>query len=247
MELSKTRFNLYASLGSAKMRRRHGLFVVEGYKCVSDTLRSYIPEALIVKKGCISTNIPACDCPTYEVASEQMQKLSNLSVHSDIIGIFRIQECSADVDFKVSDGLYVVLDGVQDPGNLGTIVRTCHWFGLFKIFASRDTVDIYNPKTIQATMGSIGRVKVTYCNLNELFDANPDMPVYGTLLEGDDVFTTKLSRRGFIVMGNEGSGITDDVKSRVTKPLFIPPATSDHSESLNVSIATAIIVSQIVK
>lgn len=246
MELSKTRLNLYASLGSAKMRRRHGLFVVEGYKCISDTLKGYTLESLVAQKGCTS-NMAQFGCPVYEVTPEHMQKISNLSAHSDMIGIFRLKECGADVDLKVSEGLYVVLDGVQDPGNLGTIVRTCHWFGIFRIFASKDTVDIFNPKTVQATMGSIGSVDVTYCNLHELFDANRDMPVYGTMLEGEDVFATKLSKRGFIVMGNEGKGIRNDIKSCITKPLFIPPATSDHSESLNVSIATAIIISQIVK
>lgn len=252
MELSKTKMNIYATLGAAKMRRKHGLFMAEGRKCVSDLLRSFSPAAILVEKG--ASMLPdalfaATDAAPemYVATPEQMKRISNLSTHSDVIGIFRLPEQPANIDYALPDGLYLMLDGVQDPGNLGTIIRTCHWFGILKIFASHDTVDVFNPKTLQATMGSAGRVEVTYCNLGDVLDANPSLPVYGTLLEGVDVFHTELDRSGFIIMGNEGKGLSADMRKRISKPLFIPPATSDHSESLNVSIATAIVISQFVK
>lgn len=249
--LSKTKLSVYASLGSAKMRRKHGLFIVEGEKCVADTMHSFTPEAIIVRKGAYAVDelmrMGYRDISRYEADGEQMHKLSNLSTPSDVVGVFRLPESSSDSDLKVDEGLYIVLDGVQDPGNLGTIVRTCHWFGIFRLFASRDTVDIFNPKAIQATMGSVGRVEVTYCDLNVLLDSNPDMPVYGTLLEGEDIFSAALSKNGFIIMGNEGNGISKGMRERISRPLFIPPAGADHSESLNVSIATAVVVAQFVR
>lgn len=252
MELSKTKMNIYATLGSAKMRRKHGLFVAEGRKCVSDLMRSFSPVALIIEKGssceCDWSHIAAGGVPDVCVATpEQMNKISNLSTHPDVIGVFKLPDSPAVDDFKLPNALYMILDGVQDPGNLGTIIRTCHWFGISAIFASHDTVDVFNPKTLQATMGSAGRVKVTYCNLCDVIDANPSMPVYGTLLEGTDIFNTELDNSGFIVMGNEGKGLSPAMRERISKPLFIPPATADHPESLNVSIAAAIVLSQFVK
>lgn len=242
MELSKTKFNLYCSLGTTKMRRRHGLFTVEGEKSVADSLASFNVEAVI----CVRGFKPSADMsrhPLYEVSAGEMRRLSNLSTPSDVMAVYRLPGVVDDKPVAVPPDLYVVLDGIQDPGNLGTIVRTCHWFGLRHIFASLDTVDIYNPKTIQSTMGSLGHVDVTYCNLSELFEANPQLPVYGTLLEGRNIFREKLGKTGFIVMGNEGNGISEGLRSRITNPLTIPPGSQDHSESLNVAIATAITIS----
>ena len=137
---------------------------------------------------------------------------------------------------------YLILDGVQDPGNLGTIIRTCHWFGITTIFASLDTVDIYNPKTVQATMGSLGKVRVLYRDLEEIIASNPGVPVYGTLLEGESLYRVHPDRRGFIVMGNEGNGISENIRKLVDNPVTIPPYGHDHGESLNVAVATAITV-----
>lgn len=256
--LSKTKLSIYASLGSAKMRRKHGLFIVEGEKCVNDTLRSFTPEAIIVRKGGATSVVDSFlmrgqndmrgeNMAIYEADGDRMHKLSNLSTPSDVVGVFRLPAVPDECNLKVDDGLYVVLDGVQDPGNLGTIVRTCHWFGIFRIFASDDTVDIFNPKALQATMGSVGRVEVTYCDLNALLDSNPGMPVYGTLLDGENIFNAGLGKKGFIIMGNEGKGISKGMRERISKPLLIPPASDDHSESLNVSIATAIVLAQFVR
>lgn len=245
MELSKTKFGVYASLSSAKMRRRHALFTIEGEKSVADTIDHFEVEAVLYTDRYEGSR-HYDPSKTFHVGEEAMKKLSNLATPSCIMAVYRIPEREAALPAGISDGLYVVLDGVQDPGNLGTIVRTCHWFGIRHIFASNDTVDIYNPKTVMSTMGSIAKVKVTYCDLDSLFMANPVMPVYGMSLAGDDIFRTRLEKRGFIVMGNEGKGISEKVRRYVSHPLFIPPGNEDHSESLNVAIATGITVAQFV-
>lgn len=142
--------------------------------------------------------------------------------------------------------LCLALDGVQDPGNLGTIVRVADWFGIDTILCSHDTADIYNPKVVQATMGSIARVNVIYIDLPVLLDKLPSgFPVYGTLLDGSDIYSSSLTTHGIIVMGNEGNGISQSVRDRVTSRLLIPSfASGDTAESLNVAIATAIVCSE---
>ena len=242
MELSKTKLNMFSSLGSAKMRKKYGLFTVEGEKSVADTIDIFTPEAVIFERGHVPAYVPA-GTPLYETGHDEMGKLSNLTTPPSVMAVYRIPK-STDADLEVGPGLYVVLDGIQDPGNLGTIVRTCHWFGIYTIFASKDTVDIFNPKSVQATMGSVAKVNVRYCDIGLLLDRNPDIPVYGTLLEGENIFKAKLGRNGFIVMGNEGKGISDEIRERISIPLNIPPAGTDHSESLNVSVAAAITIAQ---
>ena len=242
MELSKSKFSTYSSLASAKMRRKHGLFAVEGEKSVEDTIDAFSIEALICESG----HVPpyATGRPVYEVSSDTMRRLSSLSTPPRVIAIYRLPEPTDPDNLPIEKRLYMVLDGVQDPGNLGTIVRTCHWFGIYTIFASMNTVDIFNPKCVQSTMGSIARVRVVYCDLERLFKNNPVMPVYGTLLEGMDIYRAELGDKGFIVMGNEGKGISPELRKSITNPLFIPPANADHGESLNVAIAAAVTLSQ---
>lgn len=244
MNLSKSKFNLYASLGSAKMRKRNGLFCVEGMKSVSDTLHAFEAEAFIFAGSEKPEFIPE-DANVFEVSREQMSRLSSLSTPSDVMAVYKMPQRRALSDFGIlSPGLYMLLDGVQDPGNLGTIIRTCHWFGIFDIFASFDTVDVFNPKTVQSSMGSIASVNVTYCDLCELIQDNKRFSVFGTLLDGDNIYNSPLDHNGFIVMGNEGKGISEEVRRLVTNPISIPPASDDHSESLNVAIAAAITLSQ---
>ena len=244
MELSKTKLSRYAGLASRKLRERRGIFIVEGRKAVADTLHSFVPEALLVADG--SSFPEPVSCPVYEVSESDMRRISNLTTPSDVAAIYRLPEPQADIKIDPSK-LYLMLDGVQDPGNLGTIIRTCHWFGIFTILASKGTADVFNPKTLQATMGSVGHVEVVYCDLENIIAENPGMPVWGTLLEGNDIFREKLEPRGFLVMGNEGNGISDAIRALITHPLNIPPATPDHGESLNVSIATAVALAQFVK
>lgn len=242
--LSKTKTSLYSSLSSKKMREKHGLFLVEGEKSVSDLLGKFELEALI----CLD---PECDTVRnhsdrnriYLTDRNGMRKLSSLITPPTVAAVFRLPE-GPEEPANLPEGeeaLYLMLDGVQDPGNLGTIIRTAHWFGIRTIYASRDTADLYNPKTIQATMGSLGQVKVIYTDLEKLTRLYPSMPVYGLLLDGRNINESGLGNRGFIVMGNEGNGISCAMRERVTVPLLIPPYNPDyHGESLNVSIATAI-------
>jgi len=242
MELSKTKFNIYSSLGSAKMRRKHGLFCVEGEKSVADTIGKYVADAVICLKN-RRTEFAQFGYDIYEVTDAEMRHLSNLSTPSTVMAVYRLPQANKTENLHLSgNGLYLVLDGVQDPGNLGTIIRTCHWFGISRIFASRDTADVFNPKTIQSTMGSVARVRVDYVDLQELFETNNNIPIYGTLLEGENIFKADLSNNGFILMGNEGKGISESLRSYITNPLFIPPGGPDHSESLNVAVAAAITI-----
>ena len=236
-----------ASLSQRKMRRRHSLFVAEGSKCVSDTLGLFplrfvvaTPEAV---KGGIASSVP--ENSLFSASEEVMNKMSSLSTPPDMLAVYELPE-QGDIPQPEAGELSLVLDGVQDPGNLGTIVRASHWFGVKVIYCSPDTVDIFNPKALMATMGSIGHISIYYTPLVPLLkEAVNRIPVYGTLLDGEDIYSSALSRGGLILMGNEGKGLSDDVKAFITKSLTIPPANpDDHAESLNVGVATAVVLSQ---
>lgn len=246
MELSKARQSIYSQLSKRKMRDRHNLFVVEGRKSVEDTIGVFKAEAVITIDCDLVPESWGCSGILQEVSRPVMEKISSLSTAPDVIAVYRIPEGFYDnVPDPCEGKLHLLLDGIQDPGNLGTIMRTAHWFGIDRIYASRDTVDIFNPKTIQSTMGSLGRVEIIYCDLAELVEKNPDMPVYGTLLDGENIYKATLGEHGFIIMGNEGKGISESLRKRITSPLLIPPYDySNHSESLNVAIATAVTLSQ---
>lgn len=191
---------------------------------------------------------------------EDIKKVSFLQHPQGKLGIFKLPEqtktkageCETTVgaERKVLLGeneLALALDGVQDPGNLGTIIRVADWFGIERIFCSMDTADCWNPKVVQATMGSIARVKMYYLNLKELINSLPtDYPIYGTLLDGEDIYEEKLSANGLIVMGNEGNGISAAIRQRVNRKLLIPNFSvgTTRAESLNVAIATAVVCSE---
>lgn len=246
MELSKARLSIYSQLSKRKMRDRHNLFIVEGRKSVEDTIGVFKAEAVVTTDRNLVPESWGCARILHEVPRSVMEKISSLSTASDIVAVYRIPDGFYDkVPAPCKNKLYLLLDGIQDPGNLGTIMRAAHWFGIGRIYASRDTVDIYNPKTIQATMGSLGRVEIVYCDLAGLIDENPEMPVYGTLLDGENIYEATLEGHGFIIMGNEGNGISESLRTRITTPLLIPPYDcSNHPESLNVAIATAVTLSQ---
>lgn len=246
MEISKTKASLFASLRSKKLRQKHGMFLAEGEKCVADTLDAFELVNLIASKNWIDINKEAFKSYADRIltAPEQtLKKISSLSTPPDVIAVFRIPETTLIPD--ISEKLVLLLDGIQDPGNLGTIIRTADWFGVNIIFASQDTVDVYNPKTVQSTMGSLKRVNICYTDLKTLIKKYPEMPVYGTLLNGKNMFNSNLGNFGLIVMGNEGNGISDDVRELINHPLLIPPHNQkSHGESLNVAIATAITLAE---
>ena len=175
--------------------------------------------------------------------SQQMARISQFDNPSDVIAVYEKPVDTIDTG-RVAASLNIVLDNIQDPGNLGTIIRLADWFGIRDIFASKTTVDVYNHKVVQATMGAIARVKVHYGDLEELFETYPDLPVYGTFLDGEDIYRSELGKAGFVIFGNEGQGITAKVAKHVNQRLLIPKAKTAGSESLNVGVAAAITISE---
>lgn len=247
MELSKTKANLLSSLSTKKMREKHGLFLAEGSKCVLDTLGAFELINIVARPHWIEAHkndLMELDDEIILMASEDViRKISSLSTPTEVLAVFRIPE--PELAVLNNDELYLMLDGIQDPGNLGTIVRTADWFGFDKVICSRETVDIYNPKAIQSTMGSLKRVKVIYADLENLILENEIKRIYGTMLEGENIFNKNLHNSGVIIMGNEGNGISEKLRKLVNDPLLIPPYRKEaHPESLNVAIATAITLAQ---
>lgn len=244
MEISKTKTSLLATLHTKKMRLRHGLFLAEGDKCVTDMLGAFRLENLIAKQSWLDRKgIPHGVEPDKLLTASDaaMAKISSLSTEPEVIAVFRMPDEDAGCPVLEKDKLYLLLDGIQDPGNLGTIIRTADWFGFYQIFASKDTVDVFNPKTVQSTMGSLQRVRVVYTDLASLIERNGIKDVYGTLLDGKNMFESNIGKSGVIIMGNEGNGISEGLRKYVNCPLLIPPyGDGGHGESLNVAVATAI-------
>lgn len=243
-EISKGKLQLLSSLRNKKMRERNSLFVAEGFKCVSDMVPAFNTHCIVAEKGFDITGILPSDFPAdkiYTASPESMKKMSSLSSPAKVLAAFELPEPDTDINPLNSDSLYLMLDGIQDPGNLGTIIRTADWFGFDTIYASHDTADVFNPKTIQSAMGSIARVRIIYTDLKKLIEKSDAINVYGLLLDGKNMFNEKLERSGVIIMGNEGNGLSEEIRKIVTNSLLIPAyGTREHAESLNVAIATAI-------
>ncbi len=248
--LSKARIKQIHSLEQRKYRRAEGLFVAEGHKLVGELLVAghrpvyicHTPQWIEMHNNSyLSTS---AHCPTDAVSDEELRKVSLLQHPQQVLALFAIPQWQLPAPQEGIQELMLALDGVQDPGNLGTICRIADWFGIENIICSQDTVDIFNPKAIQATMGAISRVHIHYTNLQEfLYEASAsNVPVYGTFLDGKNIYERTLSAHGLIVMGNEGKGISADIAQTVTDRLFIPnyPAERTTTESLNVAVATAI-------
>jgi TrmH family RNA methyltransferase len=243
--ISKNKIKYIRSLELKKNRNKEGKFVAEGFKVVDDLL-ALQPADLIVATGeWLWDKHFGAETEVIEVTDEELKKVSFLQHPQQVLAVFR-QATSGDYSINSSE-LSLALDGVQDPGNLGTIIRIADWFGITHIYCSQDTADVYNPKVVQATMGSIARVKVEYGDLLGLVESLPaDVPVYGTLLDGDNIYQQKLENRGLIVMGNEGKGISPALAKKVNHKLLIPnfPEGRATADSLNVAIATAITCSE---
>ena len=243
--ISKNKIKYIRSLELKKNRNKEGKFVAEGFKVVDDLL-ALQPADLIVATGeWLQGKHFGAETEVIEVTDEELKKVSFLQHPQQVLAVFK-QATSGDYSINTSE-LSLALDGVQDPGNLGTIIRIADWFGITHIYCSQDTADVYNPKVVQATMGSIARVKVEYGDLLGLVESLPaDVPVYGTLLDGDNIYQQKLENRGLIVMGNEGKGISHALAKKVNHKLLIPnfPEGRATADSLNVAIATAITCSE---
>lgn len=233
--LSKNQIKLIKSLELKKNRKREGLFVAEGPKVVGDLLKAgFKPHTIFSTQPRDNAQI---------VTDEELRRISFLQHPQEVLALLYIPETP---HVKTLEGrLSLALDGVQDPGNVGTIIRIADWFGIDSIFCSMDTADVYNPKVVQATMGSLAHVPIIYCDLQELM-ANANVPVYGTLLDGTNIYEQELSKEGVIVMGNEGNGISEEIRKLVSRKLLIPNfnINTETAESLNVAIATAITCSE---
>ena len=243
--ISKNKIKYIRSLELKKNRNKEGKFVAEGFKVVDDLLALQPADLIVATQEWLHGKHLADQTEVIEVTEEELKKVSFLQHPQQVLAVFR-QATSGDYSINTSE-LSLALDGVQDPGNLGTIIRIADWFGITHIYCSQDTADVYNPKVVQATMGSIARVKVEYGNLLALVESLPaDVPVYGTLLDGDNIYQQPLENRGLIVMGNEGKGISPALAKKVNRRLLIPnfPEGRATADSLNVAIATAITCSE---
>ena len=242
--LSNVKIKWIHSLEHKKYRQQYGLFVAEGDKIVGDLIKLISCRLLVATDDWLCSNPGIEAAEIISVDKTTLHKVSSQKSPQNALGIFEIPhfELTSEV---LSGKLSLVLDNVQDPGNLGTIIRVADWFGIEHVICSIGTVDVYNSKTVQATMGAIGRVKIHYTGL-EPFLRNINLPIYGTFLEGDNIYTSALAAEGLVVMGNEGNGISDPVADLVNRKLYIPdyPFGKTGSESLNVSVATAIICSE---
>lgn len=243
--LSKNKIKYIRSLELKKNRKEEKVFVAEGHKLVGDLMGHFPCRLLAGTTGWFSSH-PDCHADEMiEVEQEELSRASLQKTPQEVLAIF--EQPVYESDSKViSESLCLALDNVQDPGNLGTIVRLADWFGIEDIFCSAGTVDIFNPKTVQATMGAIARVRVHYCDLPELISSLKGIPVYGTFLNGNVIYSETLSANGLIVMGNEGNGVSTEVEALINKRLYIPnyPHERETSESLNVAIATAVVCAE---
>ena len=242
--ITKGKIQLVRSLADKNSRLDAGLFVAEGRKLVSEALASgYEVESLYVVEESSCSAQFQCYGFAESVSAKDMERMSKLKTPSDVLAVIRIPDSALNPD-TFGNTLALYLDCIQDPGNLGTIIRIADWFGIENVACSPDCADIYNPKTVQATMGALFRVNVCHVAPDELFrkTAARKVPVYGTFLDGKDIYDAELSSDGIIMLGSEGHGISPLASQFVSKRLFIPPfPVSRHgSESLNVAVAAAV-------
>ena len=247
--ISKAKIKYIRSLELKKNRLADNVFVAEGPKVVGDLLRVMRARLIVATQEWMSCNESECHgAEIIEVSADELRKVSFLQTPQDVLAVFNMPDRNDTDNCEVPIGkLSLALDGVQNPGNLGTIIRIADWFGITEIFCSNDTADAFNPKLVQATMGSIARVSIRYVNLSEMLSTLPDgFPVYGTFLDGEDIYQQTLSDEGLIIMGNEGNGISHEVGRLINRRLLIPnfSTSEDRAESLNVAIATAITCSE---
>lgn len=247
--LSKSMVSRVALLRHKKYRKEYGVFTAEGVKCVKDLADQMKLRNLILLADewhYLSDAYSNIDKRIICMATaEQMKKMSQMSTPPSVIGVFELPDYSLESE-NIDDSLALMLDGVQDPGNVGTIIRIADWFGVKNVICSIDCADVWSSKAVQATMGALARVRVVYTNLSQVIDSHPALPVCGLLLEGKSIYGAKLPKKGFIVMGSEGHGVSDEVRKRLSLSLLIPsyPPGEATSESLNVGAATAITLAE---
>ena len=243
--ISKATIKKIHALDMRKFRRNERLFVAEGPKLVDELCATMKPVYIAALPEWISEKAKIVSGTEYDIVTpDELQRASLQKNPQQVIALFPIPEHRFCTE-QLRNELVLMLDGVQDPGNLGTIARIADWFGIRNIICSTDTADIYNPKAVQATMGALARVKFHYTDLIQLL-SQYDGPVYGTFLDGENIYGQELSENGIIVMGNEGKGISQGVGEMINRRLYIPnyPIGTQTTESLNVAIATSIVCAE---
>ena len=242
--ISKSQISFIKSLHQKKIRKEQGLVMVEGLKSIQEFINSeyvvdsvYCTENLMPKLDNLSRKIKPVG-----ITESELSRISALSTPQAILAVVQIPK-QTDLNIKKWDGSFILaLDGVQDPGNLGTIIRTADWFGLNTILCSKDTAEVYNPKVVQASMGSLSRVNIIYTDLGDVF-SQINIPVYGALLNGKSIYETDFGQEGIILLGNEGNGISEDLIEKINYPITIPRY--GKAESLNVAISASIFCSEL--
>lgn len=236
MSLSKNHIKLITSLSQKKYRQKHKLFVVEGVKVVQEFLNSSYELDIVFSSD---TNFSSTN-KFIEVTDQELKKISSLKNPNKVLAIFKIPN---QIN-PIMGGLILVLDSINDPGNLGTIIRLCDWFGIEQLVCSNETVDCFNSKVVQASMGSLTRVAVSYLDLKKYLQ-NASVPIFVADMDGLDVYKTKLPDSALLVLGNEANGISDEIKQLVTTKITIPRfGAFQQTESLNVATASAILLSE---
>lgn len=246
--LPKTKIRLVHSLALKKNRSEEGLFVAEGRKLVTDLIGS---QLILHEVFCTEEALAGLANVKFNQISvlkkSEMERISALKSTPDVIALFKIPQYDL-VWEEIRKGLSLALDSVQDPGNLGTIVRLTDWLGIKNVICSEDCADLLNPKTVQATMGAIARIKVHYLSLKDFLSEaiKQNIPVYGTFMDGENLYKTNLTSEGIVVMGNEGKGISEEIEALISRKISIPsyPKGATGSESLNVAVAAAIVCAE---
>lgn len=240
--LTKNQIKFIQSLSRRKGRIESGCFLAEGNKLIEDTLHAFKCRMLVATHEWWQKHTAVQAELTVEVTHDALARISQLTTPQDVLAVYEMPQHQLDEN-SLKNELSLVLDTIQDPGNLGTIIRIADWMGIHNIICSPETADVYNPKVVQATMGALARVAVYYTPLEPfLTRMSKEIPIYGTFLDGENIYQKSLTNNGLIVMGNEGNGISDAIRPLISQRLYIPnyPQGAATSESLNVAVATAI-------
>ena len=245
MSLSKNKTKYIKSLKEKKNRALHNTFVAEGAKLVSDLLLTCRCQILVALPEILPMLHFSNAEEVIEANENDLARATLLQTAPQALAVFYIPDLPGTLP-QLHGKLSLALDGIQDPGNVGTIIRIADWFGIEQVLCSPDTADLFNPKTVQATMGAIARVKGFQGNLEQMLKINEGLPIFGTFLDGNDLYQDELSSEGIIVFGSEGKGISEEVEELITHKLFIPSYPKDRttSESLNVAAAAAVVCAE---
>jgi RNA methyltransferase, TrmH family len=238
MSISNNQLKIITSLLQKKYRQKHQLFIAEGVKVVNELLNSSFKVDTLFALDDFKTSI--AEDKIIRISEKDLQKISNLKSANKVLGLFKIPEESA----VKNKGLIIALDAINDPGNLGTIIRLCDWFGVTELICSKDTVDCYNPKVVQASMGSLTRISIRYLDL-ETYLKSTKTPTFIADMDGGNVYKSKLPKQAILIMGNEANGVSKAIKNLVNTKISIPRfGNVQETESLNVATATAILLSE---